>query len=324
MDIHSYVVSKLGKEPNSSGKIHARCPFHDDRHASFSFDLNKGLFICGSSSCGVRGNFILFFKLIEGIANWKEVYEKLKAPHLAIDMNSLLGLDSYAERAKEKVVNPWPSSAFLEPLNQVEYLASKGISTETINTFGLHYGKGGSFSGVDIENSIVVPVYDVDSTYRTFQVRYLINTELKWKNPMDSPLQDLLYGGWILPEMGSNLWIVEGASDVWNLYEKGVQAVGLFTKEASTPQLSRLHKMCKNWDLQPVVCLDGDTHSQYSDTLLANKDYCIHLHDVLWSYGFEPKVIYLRDDKDPGMLTVEDVSFLQQKLASAETKILMP
>jgi len=322
MDIQSYVISKLGKEPNSAGKIHTSCPFHDDQTKSFSYDLNKNLFICGSTSCGVKGNFLLFYKLLENITNWREVYEQLKSPHLAIDLDSLLGLDSYVEKQTPQVPNPWPPVPFVEPIQHIQYLVDRGITQTAITAFGLHYGTGGIFSGIDLENSIVVPIYDVDSTYMTFQVRYLLpEKQPRWKNPVNSPLQNLLYGGWLAPVPGSEIWIVEGASDVWNLYIHGVYSVGLFTKEASPSQLNRLYRLCKNWDLKPVVCLDGDTHDQYSSNFIKEKDYCLYLHDMLWSYGFEPSIIYLPKEKDPGSLTGEDIAYLKRKLDNLETKV---
>jgi hypothetical protein len=42
---------------------------------------------------------------------------------------------------------------------------------------------------------------------------------------------------------------------------------------------------------------------------------------MLWSYGFEPSIIYLPKENDPGSLTGEDIFYLKNKLDNLETKV---
>lgn len=44
------------KGPGSTGNYDARCPFHDDRHASFSIHATSGLWECHGAGCGRKGN----------------------------------------------------------------------------------------------------------------------------------------------------------------------------------------------------------------------------------------------------------------------------
>lgn len=44
------------KGPSGTGNYEARCPLHDDRHASFSLHATTGLWICHAGSCGRKGN----------------------------------------------------------------------------------------------------------------------------------------------------------------------------------------------------------------------------------------------------------------------------
>lgn len=308
LDIRSYILSRFpDSTPNATGRIHAKCPFHDDRSPSFSIDVERGLFICGSPKCGVRGNFALFYKMSEGLVSWRDVYERLRDKKVVGDLQKLLE----PEKAKDPVfrIQDFPVYPFIEPIQTIPYLQQRGVGEDVINLFGLCYGRTGWFSGLNIENSLVMPVFDLDGTYRTFQVRYLGHPKLRWKNPQGSPVQDLLYGGWLV-QPSRYLWIVEGASDVWRLFQAGIQAVGVFTKEASAAQLNRIHMLASYLDMSPVVCLDGDVSSDS----LGGRDFAATIASELSAYGYDPKIIRLNPDEDPGSLTNDRLSEIQQQL----------
>lgn len=42
--------------PGSTGNLEAKCPFHEDRDASFSLHARSGLWQCHAAGCGRRGN----------------------------------------------------------------------------------------------------------------------------------------------------------------------------------------------------------------------------------------------------------------------------
>lgn len=314
MDTRAYILSKFsGCTPNDSGKIHTRCPFHADKHPSFSIDVNKGLFVCGSPKCGVRGNFLLLYKLLEGITTWREVYERLKSSRIEVDIDKLLGIQAQVESPQR--VNQWPSATFLAPVpGDCRYLVDRGLGQDVVEAFSLSYGLGGSCDGVYLKDTIVAPIYELDGAYRTFQVRYL-NPEkkLRWKAPANSPVHDLLYGGWLVGPKTQSLWVVEGASDVWRMASLGAQAVGLFTKEAGSAQYNKIYYLCTLYSLRPVVCLDGDV-------VVGKKfkhDYVMKLASELQAFGLDPQVVRLEPDEDPGSLTAERFQQLQQQLGGA-------
>jgi len=292
MDKTSYILSKFHKSPNSNGEIHTHCPFHQDNSPSFSIDIETGLFICRSASCGLRGNFPLFYKLSENIRTWKEVHEILKEVTTNYDV-----ADLFTKKAQYvsplNVTIPFPTE--VEPIGLIKYFENRQISHDVINSFGLVFGKCGEFSGVNIGNSVVVPVWDIDGSYKTFQVRYLTEDKKKrWINPVGSPIQHLLYGGWRIVEELKHLWIVEGASDCWKLATYGIQAVGLNTKDASASQLNKIIKLCKYLKLTPVVCLDGDALA-YSEKVWNN----------LTAAGLKTELVKLEYSEDPGELSRE-------------------
>ena len=64
------------KEMKKTGqnKMMAKCPFHDDSHASFWFNTINGCYKC--EACGASGNGQTFLEKIEKIDN-KEAYKRL-------------------------------------------------------------------------------------------------------------------------------------------------------------------------------------------------------------------------------------------------------
>lgn len=313
VDPHAYILSKFpDKSPNSAGEIHSACPFHDDRNPSFSINVERGVFVCGSARCGVRGNFKLFYKMMEGITSWREVYERLKVNRIASDIEELLAIKPAGQ--KQYQISQFPSAphALVEEIGTIPYLEERGLGREVIDAFGLLYGRLGFSANISVQDSIILPVYDLNGAYLTFQVRYLHPaSRLRWRTPSNSPIQRLLYGGWLVPwNTDKQLWIVEGASDVWNLFRLGVQSVGLFTKEASDAQLNRIVQVCRDFGLTPVVCLDGDA-------VVGSKDYGQIIQYELVASGLDALIVHLERHEDPGALPAERVAAIRQNLRRA-------
>ncbi len=318
MNREQYILSQFpGRTFNASGKLHTRCPFHEDSSPSFSI-TTEGLFICGSASCGVRGNFALFYKMSEGIASWAEVKAKLGevAPSATLDIATLYSpVPASVEGAS---INSFPVN--VEPIGSLQYFVDRSFTDEEIKTlcerFGLTYGYEGYHDGIQIEGTIVVPVYDLDGQYRTFQVRYLDpERRQRWKNPLNSPNQDLLYGGWLISG-AQPVWVVEGASDVWNLARFGYEAVGIFTKETTVKQRAALLELGQKFGIPFLVCLDGDTHSQ---SFGFGADSGAALQHELRAFGLEARVLYLQKGQDPGNMTAAELSLLVSEVSDDDS-----
>lgn len=314
MDIREYILSKFpGKIPNTNNRIHASCPFHDDKNPSFSINVENGLFICGSRKCGVRGNFMLFYKMMEGIEDWKEVYKRVKKVTISRDFESLFNSKNKKE-VIEPEIHPFPEYPFISGIDQLDYFSERNIEKDVWENFGVVYGVDGLFSGINICNSIVIPIFDVFGKYLTFQIRKLShNSSKRWINPTGSPIQYHLYGGWNITGLFRNLWIVEGASDVWRLYSKGIEAVGLFTKEASVSQLNVLNMLCHNYGCVPIVCLDGDT---VPENVWIDFDHATKLKSELMAFGLDPIIVRLDKDKDPANLSDFEIETLKFEVES--------
>lgn len=313
IDKTSYILSKFpGKSPNHKGVIHAHCPFHDDAKPSFSIDVEEGLFFCGSTACGARGGFATFYKTMEGIEDWRQVFDDLKHVTSQYDLNELFEGKQY--KKKSYAINSFPEPGSLQAIGEIDYLANRGIGADTIEAYGLQYGIGGEYNGINIRGSIVIPIWDIDHTYKTFQIRYLSpKAYIRWLNPEGSMIQDLLYGGWLVTPEDKQLWIVEGASDTWRMHTFGAKAVGLNTKEASPAQLNKLVKLCHYFQLKPIVLLDGDASVPKGSK---GVDFSEKLFSELAASSLNPGIVKLEYEEDPGGLSDERFYQIQASIRS--------
>ncbi|MDC1299909.1 CHC2 zinc finger domain-containing protein [bacterium] len=285
--------------PTSRGEINVCCPFHNDSSPSFSINIESGMFICRSASCGLKGGFPYFYKLMENIESWTDVYKEISQTSSDFDISDIFK----EKKKKEKIDVGFPPDWMVEPIVSLEYLSSRNLGSDIIQNFGLLYGKTGEYGKVHVSGSIIVPVWDIDGSYKTFQVRYLNEkARPRWSGPLGSPISDCLYGGWLASERDDELWIVEGASDVWNMSNFGARAVGLSTKEASASQLLKIHQLCSSYDLLPIICLDGDVPIL---SMKAKRDFIGELFFELSALSLSPEVVILNPEEDPGNISYE-------------------
>jgi len=313
LDRESYILSKLpGGKANRDGNLTTTCPFHGGTGINFSINVESGLFICYSANCGIRGNFALFYKMSEGINNWKQVYDAIKKSSPTTDLDELFGIKKKKEETKSYLV-PFPIIPFIENIQSVKYLEDRGIGQDIIQYYELWYGISGEFNKVDISKSIVFPIYDVDGSYRSWQARSLSdnnNKSQRWISPRGNPNHNLLYGSWKIKDDDSYFWVVEGASDVWNLRKFGIPSVALFTKSCSPIQLEKIAYLSRSFNATPIVCMDGDARPK---DIFSNKtDYNKLLYNKLIASGIDSLKIDLNYDEDPGSLTKERIRELME------------
>lgn len=135
-----------------------KCPFHDDRHASLSIDLEQGWWIC--FACGARGG-------IQSLATRmnKEVNDADLA--LRVYEGSVGALvqepTDYAELARELRANLHRS----RPDDVVRFITERQLSPRVLKHFGL--GWNGS--------AVAFPYYDEDGV---FAVKYRAQDGRKW------------------------------------------------------------------------------------------------------------------------------------------------
>jgi len=158
-DIISDIIGQPIRENRENALV--RCPFHDDRHASLSIDLERGFWIC--FACGERGG-------IHSLAT--RMHKEVSDADLALRVyeGSVGALVSeptdFAPLARELRANLYRS----RPDDVVRFIRDRRLSPSVLKHFGLGWT---SESG----GAIAFPYYDEDAV---FGVKYRGPNGHKW------------------------------------------------------------------------------------------------------------------------------------------------
>lgn len=290
-------------KPSGSGLM-GRCPFpdHVEKTASFSVSETKQVYHC--FGCHKSGNLFSFLRDYQGM-NFPEAVEYL-ANRASIPMPAPEKEDAQRDQAAEKKklllkVNKLAADYFSEQLKRVphdhpvkKYIASRGLSQEVIETFGVGYAipewdglekyllsknvpmalaeearlvkarnnKSGYF---DIfRDRLMFPIFSAMGEPIAFGGRYLEKkeNEPKYLNSPETPVfvkGKVLYG---LSQTARYIrsedlaLIVEGYMDLVSLYQAGIRNVVATMGTALTPDHG---KMLKRMTKNVVALFDGDS-----------------------------------------------------------------
>lgn len=197
----SYIPGRLRR----SGPDNAvgRCPFHDDRHPSFAFNLRTGKWVCYAASCGLRGSYKYFLELV---GKSPEEIEGLVEP-VAEDI----------KRQEEKDKLAWQTRYLDDPfigeyvlpesiLGMFDYmptgLVQDGYKKKTLRLFDIGYDMNA--------DRVIYPIRDIYGNLVGVSGRTTVN---------DNPRYKVYLGG----HMGKEGWVPgdfgEGFDDVFVGYE---------------------------------------------------------------------------------------------------------
>ena len=175
----------------SGSEIMAKCPFHDDKHASLAINTETGKWIC--HACGAEGNAQVFLQKMKGITA-KEAIKLLK---------------------KEAGIHePEPYKKF----NIKEYSRLKKLPIEFLEALQIK----------DIRNTgISIPYMDESGTVLATRKRFSGEGGLKFLWVRGSKVHP--YGLWRLPiiRKGKYVTLVEGESDAQTLWLHDLPALGV-------------------------------------------------------------------------------------------------
>lgn len=289
-------------KPSGSGLM-GRCPFpdHVEKTASFSVSETKQVYHC--FGCHKSGNVFSFLRDYQGMS-FPEAIEYL-ANRASIPMPAPEKEDENRDQASDKKklllkVNKLAATYFSEQLKRVphdhpvrKYIASRGLSDEVIETFGIGYAiaewdglekflsskqvpmalaeearlvkartnKSGYF---DIfRDRLMFPIFSPMGEPIAFGGRYLEKkeNEPKYLNSPETPVfikGKVLYG---LSQTARYIrsedlaLIVEGYMDLVSLYQSGIRNVVATMGTALTPDHG---KMLKRMTKNVVALFDGD------------------------------------------------------------------
>ena len=126
------------------------CPFHRETDASFTVSPEKQIFYC--FGCHVSGDVISFVAKAENLSPIEAVQHLIEAHQLTIPDSVAQQAAHATKQADEKanyfslcrVVAQWAHEQLMRSQHARDYVASRNISQETIEHFGVGYIPGGA------------------------------------------------------------------------------------------------------------------------------------------------------------------------------------
>ena len=330
----------------SGSNFKSRCPFHDEKTASFVVSEKKQIYKC--FGCGKAGNVITFVRDYEKVS-FMEAVKKL-ASRVGISIK-----ETFVNKAKQSkreliyTIYKLTTSHFQENLDKFgnfakQYLLKRDISEETIKKFQIGYALD-SFSGLKnylVKNEINTQILDKtglfgtnnNGTYDTFRDRLMfpihsvtgkivafggriLHDEQKGGKYINSPTTEIytkgneLYGLHVTRyEIGKKNFalICEGYTDFLRLYENDFTncAASLGTSLTDN-QINVLSRYTNNI----YLLYDGDKAGQKA-ALRASMN--------VLKKGFQTKIIQLPETEDPDSFLVKyGTENLETKISEAKS-----
>lgn len=280
---------QLNKKSNSN--YFARCPFHNEKSASFSVSQPKQFYYC--FGCGAHGNAIDFLmqhdqlnfpEAIEALARIAGMEVPKTASYVKKD-DTLPGLYDIVAQVTEYYYNEMRQSE-----RAVAYLKNRGITGAIAQQFQIGYASTGWSHVLDkfgteeadkkklldtgliikkdgggyydrFRDRVMFPIHDYRGRIIGFGGRILDQGEPKYLNSPETPLFQKgheLYGLYHAIKANRDIErivIVEGFIDVIALFQHGITyAVATLGTATSVHHLHRLSR----YTTEIVFCFDGD------------------------------------------------------------------
>lgn len=323
VDVISEYVTLEKKGKNYFGK----CPFHNEKTASFSVEPVKQIFNC--FGCGKGGNVIHFIMGIENL----DFVEALKL--LAERAKIQIPESDFNERDEEKVqlkkqllqINVDAARFFRENLLEkdfkqaVNYLNNRKLSRQTVAKFGLGYAENkydslykhlktkGYSDSVIFKSGLVIykeesgkvydrfrdrimfPIFDVRGNVIAFGGRVLDSSQPKY---MNSPETEVYQKGKHLYALNfaknacsKRIILSEGYMDVISLHQSGIINA---VAPLGTALTENQGKLLKKYTEEIILSFDSDSAGQAA---------ALRSLDLLNSIGCNVKVLTIPSGKDP-------------------------
>ncbi len=338
------VISNYFPLKQSGSNFKARCPFHEEKTASFIVSEKKQIFKC--FGCGVAGNAITFVRDYEKIS-FPEAVRKLAA-RVGISVTETKTFKK--EKSKKDLIYKiyeLTTKFFQDNLQKYgtsakEYLLKRGFSSNLIEKFKIGYSldsyaglknfliknninnkileKTGLFSKRNNEiydifhNRLMFPIHSITGKVVAFGGRVLQDDQTGGKY-INSPTTEIytkgneLYGLFLTRYDISKMDFVlisEGYIDFLRLYENGfTNSVASLGTSLTDAQINLLSRYTQNF----YLVYDGDAAGRKAATRAASN---------VIKKGLNVKIITLPVSEDPGSFLVNyDKDEFQKKINEA-------
>jgi DNA primase len=321
------VISKYVKLEKKGKNYFGKCPFHNEKTASFSVEPVKQIFHC--FGCGKGGNVIHFIMGIENL-DFPEALRFLadRAKVQIPDISEGIRNDEKAGLKKELMsINLEAARFFRDNLNNEKnvlpnsYLLSRKIQKQAIAKFGLGYAedkydtlykhlKSKGFDDSSIIKSglviykeesgkiydrfrgrIMFPIFDIRGNVIAFGGRVLDSSQPKY---MNSPETEVYQKGKHLYALNfaksacsKQIILSEGYMDVISLHQSGIINS---VAPLGTALTENQGKLLKKYTEEIVLSFDSDSAGQAA---------AFRSLDLLHDIGCNVKVLSIPSGKDP-------------------------
>lgn len=198
VDYKAEYSSAVERHKITGNRLTGLCPFHRDKNASLSVNLENGMYKC--FACGAEGNFITFYANLHGL-DTKDAYKAILERYHIEPQVQTYTVEEYA--AKKRLPADWLIEKFK-------------LSSETDNKTGQPW--------------IRIPYFNASGDKVLFRKRFKEGSPVRFKWSYGSAGKLLLYGEWQLKyfrEVEKRTVLVEGESDTQTLWYLGIPALGV-------------------------------------------------------------------------------------------------
>ena len=296
------------------------CPFHQEKTPSFVVSDQRQNFHC--FGCGEGGDVIEFVKKYYNL-DFTEAVEKLAGQYgIPIEW----GRNDHGEREEFYRINREAAAYFYRQLRKgpnpgLSYAAGRGLTKETLHTFGIGYAPDNwtglydtlkdkgiteeqmmklgliSQSGKryydKFRNRLIFPIQNTAGKIIGFGGRILGDGQPKYLNSQETPVfqkKNNLYGLYQSKAEAvkeDKIVLVEGYMDAVSLYQGGIHNVAASLGTALTENQVRL---IKRYTKNAYLCDDSDE---------AGIRAALRGMDIFQAEGMDVRVLHVTEGKDP-------------------------
>lgn len=292
IDLVDLINAQIPLQKKSGSNYFARCPFHNEKSASFSVSQPKQFYYC--FGCGAHGNAIDFMMQHERLTFPEAIETLARQTGMEIPQSSN-GYVKKEDTSKElfklmaEVANDYYEQMKKSP-RAIQYLKGRGIEGKTAQQFQLGYAPTGWSHILDIfgqsdaqkkqlldvglvikkdeggyydrfRDRLMFPIHDYRGRMIGFGGRILDQGEPKYLNSPETVLFQKgheLYGLYQALESNRKLTqvlVVEGYMDVVALFQSGITYAVATLGTATTSH--HLHRLVR-YTNEIIFCFDGD------------------------------------------------------------------
>ena len=314
------VIGRVVTLKKAGSSYKGLCPFHNEKTPSFSVDEGRQTYKC--FGCGEGGDVISFVQKYYSL-DFMEAMELL-AREYGIELKR--GGQGSGQSKEFHEINRLAARFFYKALREhnnpgYTYMRRRGISDETLNTFGIGYAdeewtsltdhlveqgydpkklvdvglsseKDGRFYD-KFRGRVIFPIINTGGKVIGFGGRIIGEGEPKYLNSRESAAfqkKNNLYGLNVTKDYvkkEGRIILVEGYMDVISLYQAGIRNVSASLGTALTENQARL---IKRYTSEVILSYDADAAGQKA---------ALRGLDILYGEDIRAKVLVVTDGKDP-------------------------